>query len=64
LQEARRILLDPLVIKGKGRLKGSKGKKKGEGKGSIRRDPSLFKHATINLPSVFDPLSNTALLQL
>ena len=50
------------MIKGKGRPKGSKGKKKGEGEGSTRRDPSLFKHATINLPSAFDPPSNIALL--
>ena len=64
MQEARRILLDPLVIKGKGRPKGSKGKKKGEGEGSTRRDPSLFKHATINLPSAFDPPLNIALPQL
>jgi hypothetical protein len=52
------------VIKGKGRPKGSKKKKKGEGKGSTRRDPSLFKHATINLPLAFDPPSNTTPPQL
>jgi hypothetical protein len=63
-QEARKILLDPLVVKGKGRPKGSKGKKKGDGEGSIRRDPSLFEYAAITLPSALDPPSSTAPPQL
>jgi hypothetical protein len=60
LQESRRILLDPVIIKGKGRPKGSKGKQKGDGEGSIRRDPLLFKYAVINLPSALDLPSSTA----
>jgi len=53
-QVARKILLDPLVVKGKGRPKGSKGKskEKGNGESSTRRDPSLFEHAAIELPSI------------
>jgi hypothetical protein len=63
-QESRRILLDPVIVKGKGRLKESKGKQKEDGEGSIRRDPLLFKHAVINLSSVLDLPLSTAPPQL
>jgi hypothetical protein len=56
-QVVRKILLDPLVVKGKGRPKGSKGKskEKGNGESSTRSDPSLFEHAAIELPSSTAP---------
>lgn len=54
-QNTRRILLDPLVVKGKGRPKGSKGKGKNMGESSTRRDPSLFEHEAIELPSSTAP---------
>ena len=54
-QNTRRILLDPLVVKGKGRPKGSKGKGKNMGESSTRRDPSLFEHEAIELPSSIAP---------
>jgi hypothetical protein len=43
-QTERRILLQPAVVKGKGRPKGAKGKQKGDGLSSTRRHLSLFEH--------------------
>ncbi|KAI1002826.1 hypothetical protein K3495_g5377 [Podosphaera aphanis] len=50
-QLERRIMLDPSIVKGKGRLKGNKNrvhqKAKGYGVSSTRRDPSLHEHEMI-----------------
>lgn len=48
----RRILLNPAVVKGKGRPKGALGKKgANQGETGTRRDPSLFEHvADFELP--------------
>jgi hypothetical protein len=47
---------NPLVVKGKGRPKGSSkfghSHAKGHGESSTRRDPSLFEHEAIELPSI------------
>lgn len=51
-QLSRRILLNPAVVKGKGRPKGARGGHgKNQGSSTTRRDPSLFEHAAIELPS-------------
>ena len=57
--EGRRILLEPSIVKGKGRPKGSTiklpSKLKGHGETSTRRDPSLHEHEAIDLPSSTAP---------
>jgi hypothetical protein len=47
----RRILLNPSVVKSKGRPKGALGKRKNGGQSGTRRDPSLFEHEAIDLLS-------------
>jgi hypothetical protein len=47
---SRHMLLNPRIVKGKGRPKGSKAKKKGNTESSTRREPSLFEYTTIELP--------------
>jgi hypothetical protein len=60
-QVGRRILLNPTVVKGKGRPKGARGGHgKNQGSSSTRRDPSLFEHAAIELPSESTPPAATA----
>ena len=54
-QPQRRILLNPAMVKGKGRPKGAKGKKKGDGESTTRRDPSLFEREAVELPSSTAP---------
>ena len=55
----RRILLEPSIVKGKGRPKVSTIKPplkvKGYGVSSTRRDPSLFEHEDFELPSSTAP---------
>jgi hypothetical protein len=57
--ESRRILLNPnpADVKKKGRPKGTKKKlkKRGDGESSTRRDPSLFEHEALELPSSTAP---------
>jgi hypothetical protein len=60
-QGERRILLNPAVVKSKGRPKGSfkpvgnNKKAGGSGETSTRRDPSLFEHEAFELPSSTAP---------
>lgn len=59
-RESRRILLNPnpANVKKKGRPKGTKKqlpKRKGNGESSTRRDPSLFEHEALELPSITAP---------
>ena len=55
IEPQRRILLNPAKVKGKGRPKGAKGKQKGDGESSTRRDPSLFEREAVELPSSTAP---------
>ncbi|RKF60072.1 hypothetical protein GcM3_169019 [Golovinomyces cichoracearum] len=51
----RRILLEPMTMKGKGRPKGTTNKPlpktEGYGESSSRRDPSLHEHEALKLPT-------------
>ena len=59
--ESKRFLLEPLNIKGKGRPRGVLGRckklhRRGEGESSTRREPSLFEHKAVCLPSRTGPI--------
>lgn len=59
-QQSKQYLLEPHKIKGKGRPKGAQnvGKqfhRRDEGESSTRRNPSLFEHEAIDLPSTASP---------
>jgi hypothetical protein len=51
------MLLNPRIVKDKGRPKGSKAKKKGNTESSTQREPSLFEYTTMELPPSIAPAS-------